>query len=185
MPTAAEESGHQDYIFVTSLGIKTAFHEARPRHTAKIIESRDMHGRLDIKTAFHQARPRHIAKIIESRDMHGWLIAVLLREMSGLEGKAMFECVESSFNFNRQGSVEAPGLWQMMAVQLLASVEGKWKQKNMGLLLDLKVESTHQMCSDLIEEAEKWDLVLNLQVCGGQTRMRKKKDLKYLLPPMD
>ena len=56
---------------------------------------------LDIKTAFDEARPRHIAKIVESHDIHGWLIAALLREMSGLEGNAMFECVESSFNFNR------------------------------------------------------------------------------------
>ena len=47
-------------------------------------------------------------------------------KMSGLEGKAMFECVESSSTFNRclrQGSVDAPRLWQMMAAQLLASVE--------------------------------------------------------------
>ena len=38
----------------------------------------------------------------------------------------MFECVESSVTFNpclRQGSVEAPRLWQMMAAQILASVE--------------------------------------------------------------
>ena len=98
---------------------------------------------LDIKTAFDEARPRHVAKILESHDIHGWLIAALLREMSGLAGKAMFECVESSFTFNRclrQESVEAPWLWQMMAAQLLASVEGKWKQKNMGLLLDFQGE---------------------------------------------
>ena len=66
---------------------------------------------MDIKTAFDKARPRHAAKIMENRDTHGCLIAALLREMSGLEGKAMFECVESSFVFNRclrQGSVEAP-----------------------------------------------------------------------------
>ena len=68
----------------------------------------------------------------------------------------------------------------MMAAQLLASVEGKWKQKKHGLLLDLQGEKAHQICSfmwadnfwilsrskrnlenmtrDLIEEAEKWDL---------------------------
>ena len=53
---------------------------------------------------------RHVAKIMESHNIHGWLIAALLREMSGLEGKAMFECVERAFKFNRclrQGSVEA------------------------------------------------------------------------------
>ena len=89
---------------------------------------------LDIKTAFHEARPRHIARIMESHNTHRWLIAAHFREMSGLEGKAMFECVERSFNFNRclrQGFVEAPRLWQMMAAQLLVSVEGTWGQKNM------------------------------------------------------
>ena len=67
-------------------------------------------GSLDIRTAFDDARPRHVAKIMESHDIHGWLIAALLREVAGLEGKAMFECVESSFAFNRcrrQGAVEA------------------------------------------------------------------------------
>ena len=49
---------------------------------------------------FDEAWPRHVAKIMENHDTHGWQIAALLREMSGLEGKAMFECVESSF-FNR------------------------------------------------------------------------------------
>ena len=43
----------------------------------------------------------HVAKIMENHDTHGWLIAALLRQMSGLEGKAMFECVESGFVFNR------------------------------------------------------------------------------------
>ena len=48
---------------------------------------------------------------LESHDIHGCLIAALLRDMSGLDGKAMFERVESSFICNRclrQGSVESP-----------------------------------------------------------------------------
>ena len=52
--------------------------------------------------------------------------------MSGLEGAAMFECVESSFVFNRfvRGrSVEAPRLWQRMATQSLAYVEEEWMKK--------------------------------------------------------
>ena len=78
---------------------------------------------------------------MESHNTHGWLIAALWREMWGLESKAMFECVESSFTFNlclRQGSVEAHRLWQVMAAQILANVEGtrlciilrleKWKE---------------------------------------------------------
>ena len=64
---------------------------------------------LDIKTAFDEAKQKHVAKILDGHDTHGWLIAALLREMSGLSGKAKFECVESNFSFNRcsrQGSVE-------------------------------------------------------------------------------
>ena len=88
---------------------------------------------LDIKTAFDEARPKHVAKIMDSRNTHGWIIAAFLREMSRLSGKATFECVESSFAFNRclrQGSVEAPRLWQKMTTQMLANVEEEWmKQK--------------------------------------------------------
>ena len=67
-----------------------------------------------------------MAQFVDSHDTHGWLIAALLREMLGLEGKATFECVESSFVFNRclrRGSVEATRLWQKMATQILANVE--------------------------------------------------------------
>ena len=96
----------------------------------------------------------------------------------------MFECVESSFSFNRglgQGSVEAPKLWQMMATQLLATVE---KKRKMGLLLDFKGDEAHQICSfmwthnfwivyhsrkkleamlrDLFVEATRWDLAPKL-----------------------
>ena len=69
---------------------------------------------MDINTAFDEARARHVATFMESHNTHGWLISALLREMSGLVGQAMFECVESKISFNRclrQGSVEAPRLW--------------------------------------------------------------------------
>ena len=56
---------------------------------------------LDIKTAFDEAKPKHVAHFFDSHDTHGWSSAALLREMSGLEGKAMFECMESCFSFNR------------------------------------------------------------------------------------
>ena len=103
--------------------------------------------------------------------------------MSGLSGKATFECVESNFNFNkclRQGSVEAPRLWQKMASQILANVEEEWMKKRKVILLDMEGERAHQICSfvwadnfwimshskenlehmlrDLIEEAGRWDL---------------------------
>ena len=55
--------------------------------------------RLDIKTAFDEAKPKHVAQVMDSHNTHGWSIAALLREMSGLDGRAMFECVESSFCF--------------------------------------------------------------------------------------
>ena len=78
---------------------------------------------------------------MESHNTHGWIISALLREMSGLENQAMFECVESNFFFNRclrQGRVEAPRLWQKMAMQLLANVEDSWTRKRVGILLDLE-----------------------------------------------
>ena len=50
---------------------------------------------LDIKTAFHVVKLTHIAQIMKDHNIHGWIIAALLREMDGLEGQAMFECVES------------------------------------------------------------------------------------------
>ena len=48
---------------------------------------------LDIKTALHEARPRHVAKNMESHHTYGWTVSALLREMARLEGQAMFECV--------------------------------------------------------------------------------------------
>ena len=52
---------------------------------------------LDLKTTSDEAKPKHVAQTLDYHDTHGWLISALLREMSGLEGKAMLECVESSF----------------------------------------------------------------------------------------
>ena len=100
--------------------------------------------RLDIKTAFDEARPKHVAKIMDSHNTHGWIIAVLLREMSGLPGKAMFECVESSFAFNR-----CLRLWQKMATQILANVEEDWMRQRKGVLMDVEGEGggEHQICS--------------------------------------
>ena len=140
---------------------------------------------LDIKTAFDEARPKHVAKIMDSHSTHGWIIAALLREMSGLFGKATFECVESSFAFNRcmrQESVEAPRLWQMMATQILANVEEEWMRQRKGVLMDIETggggehqiysfmwadnfwnmsnskKHPEQMLENLIEETAKVDL---------------------------
>ena len=56
---------------------------------------------LDIKTAFDEPKPKHVAKIMDGHNTQGWIIATFLREMSGLSGKAIFGCVETSFAFNR------------------------------------------------------------------------------------
>ena len=81
---------------------------------------------LDFKTGFDEAKPKHVAKITENQNLHGWIIEALLREMSRLSDKATIEFVERSFVFNRclrQGSVEAPRLWQKMTTQIWANVE--------------------------------------------------------------
>ena len=91
-----------------------------------------MAGGTESRLESDEAKPKHVAQMMDSHNTHGWLIAALLREMSGLKGKAMFESVESSFVFNgclRQGSVEAPRLWQKMATQILADVEEEWMKK--------------------------------------------------------
>ena len=105
---------------------------------------------LDIKTAFNEAEPKHVAQTMDSHSTHGWLIAALLREMSGLEGKAMFGCVESSFVFNRclrQGSVEALVCGKKKATQILANVEEEWMKKRMGVPINFEGERAHQICS--------------------------------------
>ena len=93
-----------------------------------------------------------MANIMDSHNTHGLIIAALLRDKSGLSGKAMFECVESSFDFNRclrQGSVEAPRLWQKVAAQLLANVEEDWMKQRNSVLMDIEEEGVgdHQICS--------------------------------------
>ena len=65
---------------------------------------------MDIKTAFYVTRPKHIARVVEDHNVLTSVVAAFLREMTGLEGLTMFECVENEFSFDRcirQGSVEA------------------------------------------------------------------------------
>ena len=87
-------------------------------------------------TAFDEARRRLVAQIVEDHNIHAFL-----HEMAGLEGQAMFECVESKFSFarcRRHGSVEAPRSWQKMAMQLLAKVEEERVKKRVGVLFELE-----------------------------------------------
>ena len=96
-----------------------------------------------------EAKPKHVAKIFDDHNTHGWLTA-LLREMSGMSGMASFESVESRFSFNgclRQGSVEAPRLWQKMASQIWATVEEEWMKKRKGVIVDVEGQGVHQICS--------------------------------------
>ena len=107
---------------------------------------------LDIKTAFDEAQPKHVAKIMDNHKTHGWIIAALSREMSGMSGKSMFEWVESSFAFNRcsrQGSVEAPRMWQKMATHILANVEEEWMKQRRVVLMEVDGEGggEHQISS--------------------------------------
>ena len=70
--------------------------------------------------------------------------------MSKLESKTMFECVESEFVFHpclRQGSVEAPRLWQKMATQIEAYVEEGWMKKRVGILMYFEDGRAQQICS--------------------------------------
>ena len=96
---------------------------------------------LNKRTAFDEAKQKHVAGILDDHNTHGWLIAALLREMSGLSGTASCESVESRSSFNRclrQGSVEAPRLWQKMASQTLSNVEEEWMMKRNNLQVPLQ-----------------------------------------------
>ena len=128
----------------------------------------------------------------------GWLRPFCER-YAGLEGKTIFECVESSFTFNRclrQGSIEAPRLWQMMATQLLAAVEGRWTKKRMGVLMEIEGEKASQLCSSvwadnfwimsqskriLSKKRECGTCLPNVQVWGGRllASIKKRSDLSF------
>ena len=141
---------------------------------------------LDIKTAFDEAKPKHVAKIMHDHNTHAWIMAALFREMSKLTGKTTFECVESSFVFNR--CLRQTEAWKPRACgrkwqpRSWANVEEEWMKERKGVLLAVEGESggVHQICSfmwadnfwiishsekhleqmlkDFIEEAAKVDL---------------------------
>ena len=96
-------SGWDKLPTLTSDGYEFA---AKTLLTARRKESRDetwysgwtdnVHGQYG-----HEAKPKHVPNILDDHNTHGWLIAALLRVMSGLSGMASFESVESRFSFNR------------------------------------------------------------------------------------
>ena len=141
--------------------------------------------RLDIKTTVDEAKPTHVAQVMDSHNTHGWSIAALLREMSGLDGRAMFECVESSFCFQWMLATGERGGPSLVAEDGHSDSgqcgRRKDDEKNgYSVLLDIEGERAHQMCrfmwADnfgimshskenmermlrvLIEEASRWDL---------------------------
>ena len=111
------------------------------------------HGSVIRRTMFRASFRRGVAEAYceNCGEKHGWLIAALLREMSGLEGKAMSEvskalsisidvslsavandgCATTCF---RGGQVETEKhgslVWQKMATLFLAKVEENWKRNN-------------------------------------------------------
>ena len=132
---------------------------------------------------------------------HGSVIGpTMLKAMSGLEGKAMFERVESSFTFNRclgPGSVEAHRLLpnngcadigfrgreveieRHGAVVGLQRKEGASDLQMGGQLMDYApLQHKFGTCSATRLKRRSGLWFLNLQVCGGQARMMRKKDLR-------
>ena len=100
----------------------------------------------DIKTAFDVARPKYTANIMGDQDVHGWIAAAFLRQMAGLEGQAIFQHVDNTFDNTfpstrciRQRGVDAARLWLKMAMQILWTASPLWKRKKLGLHME-----THQ-----------------------------------------
>ena len=116
--------------------------------TLRSGKTNDVHGKLGHQDGLRWSETETCGQDLERSCITDGLIAALLREMSGLCGKATFERVESYFSFNRclrQGSVEAPCLWQKMATLILTSVEEEWMKKSEGVLLDVEGEGVHQI----------------------------------------
>ena len=75
--------------------------------------------------------------------VHGWITAGLPREIAALEGRALFEHVESKFQFTRcirQESVEAPRLWLKMVMQIVWNVKKEWKREMIGTSSNVQLQ---------------------------------------------
>ena len=79
-----------------------------------------------------------------NHDTHGWLTAAFLREMSGLEGKAMFECVSSWLSKMNEHIKYAASCGPTIV----------------GSCCTQKKKNLKQMLRDLVEEAGRWDVAL-------------------------
>ena len=106
------------------------------------------HGHHD---CLRRGESKHIAPLVEDHSVHGWNIAALLREMAGLEGQALFECVERKFSFVRpKGASKPPDYGR----QWPCSSWQKWKRNGWGKdwesFLNLEEgQRTHQICSSM------------------------------------
>ena len=135
---------------------------------------------LDIKTAFDEVKPKHVAKILDDHNAHGWLIAALLREMPGLEGKAMLAalsstnaCDKEAWNLDASGRKWPLRFWPMWKRNgWRKEVVFSWTSKVKELIKFAKFmwadnfwimshsqENLEEMLRDLIAEASRWDLV--------------------------
>ena len=152
---------------------------------------------LDIKTAFDEAKPKHVAPILDNHNTHGWLIVALLCEMSGLEGKATCEWVESCPQLQQMLTARKRGKPTIVAEdgkpdlgQCGGRMDGEkeglfswtWKVKEYIKYAAACGQTTSGSChtqkniwskcygTSLKKEADgTW--YPNMQVCGGQVRM--------------
>ena len=126
---------------------------------------------MDIKTAFDEARPRHVAKDHgRTRRTHSWLIAALLREMSELEGKAMFECVErwlgSSWQMWRRFGQEWVSSWTSKVKRHISYV-ASCGPTTFGSCHTPK-GSWNRCCGTWLKKRLGWTWHPSLRVFGGQ-----------------
>ena len=93
LPRLASDDDEHDTETLGVGGGKKSRDETRDGGTANNVL-----GKLGYQDGFRQSRSTWQI-FLDNHNTHGSIIAALLREMSELSGKAMFECVESSVAF--------------------------------------------------------------------------------------
>ena len=96
----------------------------------------------------------------------------------------------------RQGSVEAPRLWQKMALQILANVEEEWMKKKKRCSYGIEAEGEVRRIRNFLCAYNFWIIsnfrksrsgesgfwCLNQQVCGGQAHTKKRRRIWFWAP---
>ena len=101
---------------------------------------------LGVKTAFDVAKPSVVSKIRTRTGGH--LTAALLAEMQDVRGSASFENCETELRYSRcirQGDVEAPVLWRLIAKYVLWKAEEKWRAQGWGLSFGGQHDNEHTL----------------------------------------